>query len=347
MRRTELNIHGKSRQPSLIAAVSLLIALASSLAAAAEQVTVTLKDRAEVAAGRVCLGSIAEIKTPSAAMRVRLTKLDLATLESDSEGLVITDRQILARLVIDGVPGDQIVINGSKETQVVRRGITAISTPAASASQDSAILEQVAIQLSMAWLVPIDDIEVRLMVSNASPSQPGPPSAIPEIELPENPDPGRIAVKVRWVDGDQILRIDPLTIEVRLRQTVLLAAASIPRGGVLDPKLLIEDRRLLSSRVTPISLEESAGRSARRALAPGDIVAAKDLAGEGARSTQVKVRDIVRVTARKGSLKVTMQAAEALQSGRVGDLIRVRNTQSNRIVTGRVVSPREVEITLD
>jgi flagella basal body P-ring formation protein FlgA len=324
-----------------------LIAIAPSLAIAEEQVTVTLRDRVEVAAGRVCLGSIAEINTSSPAMRMRLSKLDLATLESDSDGIVVTDRQVLARLVIDGVPGDQIDLGGAKETHVTRRGVAAKSPPAANANQDSAVLELVAIQLSMAWLVPVDDIEVRLMASNGGTSQPPPLNATPEIELPQNPDPGRIAVRVRWVDGDQIVRIDPLTFEVRLRQTVLLAAASIPRGGILDPKLLIEDRRLLSSRVTPISLDESAGRSARRALAPGDIVAAKDLTDDGARANQVRARDLVRVTARKGSLKVTMQAAEALQSGRVGDQIRVRNTQSNRIVTGRVVSPREVEITLD
>jgi flagellar basal body P-ring formation protein FlgA len=335
------------RQSMLIAAAAILLGLCNARAFAADSVTITLKERATVVTGQVCLGSIADIKASSPALRVRLSKLDLATLE-DSEEIVVTARQVLARLVIDGVPSRQISLKGADETHVSRSKAVAQS-PAAEVdpAKDAAVLEQIGIQLSMSWLVPIEDIEVRLVTAASGTSQPAPPNAVPEIELPDSPDPGRISVRVRWVDGDKIVRIDLQTVEVRLRQTVLLAAASIPRGGILDPKLLIEDRRLLMSRVTPISLEETVGQPLRKALSPGEIVSAKDIAGGGAAAAHIKARDVVRVTARKGSLKITMQAAEALQSGRVGDLIRVRNTQSNRIITGKIVSPRDVEITLD
>jgi flagella basal body P-ring formation protein FlgA len=348
MRQTDLIHRANGRRRShLVAVVAILLGASQAPASASESVTITLKERAAVATGQVCLGSIADIKASSPALRMRLSKLDLATLE-DAEEIVVTARQVLARLVIGGIPGEQIALRGAEETHVARNPVVARAPEEINDSEkDSAVLEQVGIQLSMAWLVPIEDIEVRLIAAASGASQPAPLNAVPEIELPESPDPGRIPLRVRWVDGDRIVRIDPLTVEVRLRQTVLLAAASIPRGGILDPRLLIEDRRLLTSRVTPISLEETAGQPLRRALSPGEIVSAKDIAGGGAAAAHIKARDLVRVTARKGSLKITMQAAEALQSGRVGDLIRVRNTQSNRIITGKIVAPKDVEITLD
>jgi hypothetical protein len=60
----------------------------------------------------------------------------------------------------------------------------------------------------------------------------------------------------------------------------------------------------------------------------------------------IRPRDVVRLSVRGQGLTVSIPAAEALQSGRVGDSIRVRNPRSGRIVAGRVVSAGEVEIEL-
>jgi biotin operon repressor len=52
----------------------------------------------------------------------------------------------------------------------------------------------------------------------------------------------------------------------------------------------------------------------------------------------------VRVVARKSGLTVMLSSAEALQSGNKGESIRVRNRQSGRTLTGRIVGPAELEI---
>jgi hypothetical protein len=59
--------------------------------------------------------------------------------------------------------------------------------------------------------------------------------------------------------------------------------------------------------------------------------------------TLVKARDMVRLLARVGSFRVTA-LGEAQQDGRAGQLIRVRNVDSNRIISGRVVDQRVVEV---
>jgi flagella basal body P-ring formation protein FlgA len=43
---------------------------------------------------------------------------------------------------------------------------------------------------------------------------------------------------------------------------------------------------------------------------------------------------------------VVLSAAEALQSGRRGDTIRVRNPSSRRVITARVVGPGELQAPL-
>lgn len=60
----------------------------------------------------------------------------------------------------------------------------------------------------------------------------------------------------------------------------------------------------------------------------------------------VRPRDSVRLIVRGTGLRVSIPAAEALQSGRVGDTIRVKNPRSGRVVAGRITSAGEVEIEL-
>ena len=60
----------------------------------------------------------------------------------------------------------------------------------------------------------------------------------------------------------------------------------------------------------------------------------------------IQPRDIVRVVAQTGGLTVVLQAAEAMEQGRKGQLIRVRNVKSKKILVGRVISDSEVHMAL-
>jgi flagella basal body P-ring formation protein FlgA len=59
----------------------------------------------------------------------------------------------------------------------------------------------------------------------------------------------------------------------------------------------------------------------------------------------VRVRDKVTLAVRAGGLWVTA-AGEALQSGRVGDTVSVRNIDSKKTVVGKVTGPGTVELEL-
>lgn len=69
--------------------------------------------------------------------------------------------------------------------------------------------------------------------------------------------------------------------------------------------------------------------------------AAESATDEGA--VLVRVRDRVKLLAQIGATHFTA-AGEAMQEGRLGDVISVRNVDSNRMVQGRIIGPAMVEV---
>jgi hypothetical protein len=57
----------------------------------------------------------------------------------------------------------------------------------------------------------------------------------------------------------------------------------------------------------------------------------------------IRPGDVVRMSVTSGNLKIT-GTGEALQFGRIGDRIRVRNVDSKNVITGRVDGPKSVVI---
>jgi flagella basal body P-ring formation protein FlgA len=327
-----------------VAGAILAVAL-SALPTFADSAVVHLKRSSKVDHDVVVLGDVAEITAPTARLEKRLKDLDLLDREAAGPMEVVTARHIQARLLLAGVDRKSVTLSGAEECNVTF-GLQGVVQAAAEQPrlQDDLVAQAVA-ALAKAWLASPDDVEVQV-VSSPADSQ-GPVSgAIPELELPARVEPGRVQARVRWLDDGRIKRIDQITFETRLRQTVVIAAHRIERGVAIRLQDLVEDRRLLNTRVEQFTAAQVVGLVARRGLNQGDQMTAKDLASPKA-TPLIQARNGVKVVARKGSLAVTLQMAEALEPGGAGDVIRLRNLQSGQIITGRVVSSQEVEIPLD
>ena len=85
--------------------------------------------------------------------------------------------------------------------------------------------------------------------------------------------------------------------------------------------------------------EDLAGRQAVRALAAGRAVRA----GEVAAPWAVERGDRVGMSFSRGGLQI-VTAAEALENGRPGDTVRVRNAVSGEVREALVLGPRRVEV---
>ena len=80
----------------------------------------------------------------------------------------------------------------------------------------------------------------------------------------------------------------------------------------------------------------------------GQLLTLRDLDEPAKESLQTVVssRDKVFITAISGPLRIKLRNAEAMGSGRVGDVINVRNLDSQKVIAARVTGPGNVEIRL-
>ena len=101
-----------------------------------------------------------------------------------------------------------------------------------------------------------------------------------------------------------------------------------------------QDRRQAATDV--VGHKAKRNMPAQQIIRSGDV----DLSSLAENAILIKPRDVVRMIARKRGLTVVVPAGEALQQGRLGEMIRVRNPQSRKIVIGRVLSSGEVEVPL-
>ena len=331
-----------------VALVLLLAGLVKAPAWAAEKVIVKLKATAAIDHGTVVLADFAQVSGASSGTLGKLQALDLAELAEEGSSETITARHVQARLLLEGIDPRNVTLAGATESKVVRSATAAAA--AAVHNQPVAyqedVLAQLTAALAKAWLAPAEDLDIQLVASKTGLATTTGSTAAPTLELPTRLEPGRIQARILWMSQGKLERVEPVTFEVKLRQTVVLATHKIERGVPLKPQDVVEDRRLLTTRIEQIRAEQVVGYASRRGLSQGEQLDSKDLATVRT-GPVIKAQNGVKVVARKGSLAVTLQMAKALESGNVGDVIRLQNLQSGQIISGRVVSSQLVEIPLD
>jgi flagella basal body P-ring formation protein FlgA len=144
---------------------------------------------------------------------------------------------------------------------------------------------------------------------------------------------------VRAADGDH-----PLAGQVLLLLPVPAPAQPIAQGATIaEADLATIEIDLLAARPgLALAAEGIVDRRARRALAPGKPILARDLETVPA----VRAREIVTVTATSGPVTVRTKG-RALDKGAVGDTVRVQNMESRKVITGVIVEPGQVAVAGD
>ena len=127
-----------------------------------------------------------------------------------------------------------------------------------------------------------------------------------------------------------------LSSSVRIFEEVVVVTRPVPRGAELQAQdLRLETRDTTSLRGGYLaSPEQAAGMLARRPLSPGAVLTHNAL--EAPRMIQ-RGQQVV-LLARAGGLEVR-SAGQALSDGTEGELIKVRNSRSSRVVEALVTAP--------
>lgn len=334
---------------------AILVLLGTVAAAAPEPVAVVLRPEAAVAQPTVRIEDVAQLHGGDPALRRRLAKLDLACLTSERPELAFPRQLIAFRIQLAGVELRAFRVEGAERTAVrwqpapggdaVQRA--AHFSAAEIKDEDIVAVARAHLQGRLPW--PAQQVQVRLAQ----------PVSLPELELaPEerlrlaaalpghSPLAGRVRVEVALNVNDERRGSVPVFFDVQIQQEVAVAKRRIEAGEVLNAESLHADSRAVSSQAAYPTFQDClAGQRAKRPLAPGQVIARADLEAvptSGA-APLVRPRDAVRIVARVGGLRIST-SGEALQEGRAGQTIRVRNTSSNRVIQGRVVERGVVEV---
>jgi len=149
---------------------------------------------------------------------------------------------------------------------------------------------------------------------------------------------GRVNLKVSCLDQDWFVY---LGVEIARYIPVVVAKTDLPRKTRLTASML----NLTEKDVSRVrgnyftNLAEVEGYQLRNRLRAGDILSSKNLLATDA----VNRGEQITIVATNGVLSVRM-TGEALNSGKIGDQIRVKNLQSGRVIRALVVGRGRVEV---
>lgn len=338
-------------RPSGLVAVALLLWL--SLPGAAEAgdadardarnsaalVIVSLQPVACVDEREVRVADVAAIDGGDAALRERIAQLDLADPPRPGQAVQVSREQIGFRIRIAGIDQRRFRLQGAQAARV---------TLGTCAVPEQEIVDA-ARQLVLSRL-PGDPDDVAIEVARPIrgpvrvPGSKGNVRLDAELRWPQSPL-GKVRVDVAISAGGTRKLVVPVDLNVRLYQNIAVSTRAIERGRPITEDMVRFDRRSIDNLSSYLTASDGpVGQRAKRPIAAGQALTKADLEPVPSETPPVvKQRDAVQLVARAGGLRVTA-AGEALQDGRPGETIRVRNVDSKIIVLGRVVDRSVVEV---
>lgn len=340
-----------------ILAVLLGLGVAAQAASPREQgpVRIVLHRQALAAGREIFLGDVARLEGGSDALRQKLARLGLDEFPSHGGDVAISREQVGVRIRLAGVGTERFQLEGAQAVEVCRgkcveRGAQSAERLEEEEEEDLTEkgVETAARQLLLERLPwKPEDVSIRLHQIGDWPAvevgEEDRVSLRPELGAATNLL-GKVEVDVALFVNDEPAGVVPVCFDVRLHQEVAVATRRIERGEALGPDNITRNRRAVNTGNYLSYAEAVAGKRSRRLILPGQMMMKSDIeAATPEHAILVKQQDTVKLVARVGSMRVTA-TGEALQEGRAGQLIRVRNLDSKKILTGRVVSRGTVEV---
>lgn len=155
---------------------------------------------------------------------------------------------------------------------------------------------------------------------------------------------GRLGLRVNFFAGDRITDSARLTVDVRIRRHVVLAARYIGRGEPLGrDDVFVEERLIVPHPDEPlVDAQAVVGKEARGRLVKGQILRRGDIESP----VVIKRNAEVTVLAKVGQFVVRMRA-RALESGQIGQVIRLCRIDDKTELLGRVERSGLVSIVVE
>ncbi len=145
----------------------------------------------------------------------------------------------------------------------------------------------------------------------------------------------RVALRCPGADGKR----HEFVARAKLSAEIIVAARALPAGHVIEDNDLLRERRDVSGLRGPLSERQAVvGLILRRAVRPGQVIRKQMLMAP----LLVRRGEVVTIVATSGPVMVSM-AGEALDAGRSGAIVRVRNAGTGKVIRARVTGRATVE----
>ena len=304
----------------------------AAAAPASEALSIVLKETADVAGAVVRLGDISVLEGVNAAQKTKLAGLRIDSAPAPGKSVLIQTERVVSRLARFGLSPADYHLTAGGAVKVIRRSI---EVPAETVRQ--AVRSYISSQSP--WTA--GQVKIR-KIRMSHPVHLPPGEMRIQVQAPKHTDwLGAIPFSVKfWVKGQLVSKLTvPATIEVW--SDVLMAAKPLGRGQPVTPDCIKIVRMNLSRAPANaiLSKEQALGRRVNRSIAANSILRDDQIEIPPA----VRRGDLVQVVAQSADMKISIKGV-AKQDGARGDVIRVVNTRSKRIIYAQVLDNQTVQV---
>jgi len=287
------------------------------------QVQVHLLRKVTVDNSVVMLGDIAIVRGSTSAVE-KISGITLGRFSLPTQKLTIENEVIKSRLTCSGFPYKKVKFTGAKTT-VVSQKSNLVSTNQLLLAASDFLKSKIASTQTCKWNALRQPTEI------AIPSEANDISLVCEMTTPEPKDYARIKVSV-IADGIKG-KSRSIPFSLKYRQQKAIAVTDIPAGSQLSREN-IKLEKIWSDKPGRNEFSAPYGLVTEYSIRKGSSIE-PHMVARPKPELVIDRNDIITVKIEYPGLLITA-TAKALQKGRVGDLIRVRNIDSQRIFVAKV-----------
>ncbi|MCA9010472.1 MAG: flagellar basal body P-ring formation protein FlgA [Planctomycetaceae bacterium] len=304
--------------------------------AVADEIRVHLNAQAVVSDTTVLLGSIATVSCHDPRQTKAVEVVDVKLLDITQPSETISQRLVRIRLILAGYKIEDLRMTGADQTVVVFQPPQKLT--------DAQVEQQALEVLSQAFNVAPEDLRVTLQsgfVQSLSSDIRGMDALELKILPPSRRSLGQVTLSLQLWKDNGLLLTRSAVFDVRRRHRVAVARVSLSREVPINETNVQFENRFLSTEVDELEPNQILGRNVRGMLVSGSVVQMRDLQTTARPNSDMLVRkgDSIQVIAIARQLRTSIRNIEALEDGRLGDRIRMKNRDSGREIVGEVLGP--------
>lgn len=295
-------------------------------------IVITVKEEAQVAGPKILLGDIATITGAPGPVEDEIKRIEIGPAPIVGYKRTVSLASVKIHMRQAGVDLSQVTFEGAGSVAVAARARTITGEEFVKVATEY-------ILSTMPWKRDEVSIGCERMPDNLL--APLGEARLEAERLPITQYLGTTTIRVNVILDGKPYKSVPVVLRLNVVKEVVVATRTIIKGQVVTSDAVAPELRQLSAlEMNPVTDPAAVvGKVAARTIREGALISADAIE----EPPLIKRGDIIQIVVRLGGVSVTT-AGEALEDGKLKDLIRVKNLESGRQVEAVVVDAKIVEV---